>query len=214
MRKLILVLFSLSLTVFCFANGRCEKLEKEILKNPNVIEVGVGQHDKWTQEIYFAYITLTNDRYIKLVEFDRYLSGEYLSIESIGKKNADKIPEYEFVYGSYTTKIPDKEGYIHSYRMNAVKTEALSLVLKKDINNVDDIINNYDEIYALAEKLAKETPEERTNRRKDGKIQDDPNFSTTFGNFESDKCWGQVFSREYSSERTYDKYFDSMFADE
>ena len=213
MRKLILVLFSLSLTVFCFANGRCEKLEKEILKNPNVIEVKVGQYDKWTQEIYFADIYLKNGGYLEITEFNRYLSGKQLGVEKIGR-NSDGTPEYEFLLGSYTTKIPDKEGYIHSYRMNAVKTEALSLVLKKDINNVGDIINNYDEIYALAEKLAKETPEERTNRRKYGKIQDDPNFSSTFGNFESDKCWGQVFSREYSSERTYDKYFDSMFADE
>ncbi len=213
MRKLILVLFSLSLTVFCFANGRCEKLEKEILKNPNVIEVKVGQYDKWTQEIYFADIYLKNGGYLEITEFNRYLSGKQLGVEKIGR-NSDGTPEYEFLLGRYVEKKPDKNGFIYTYRMNAVKTEALSLVLKKDINNVDDIINNYDEIYALAEKLAKETPEERTNRRKDGKIQDDPNFSTTFGNFESDKCWGQVFSREYSSERTYDKYFDSMFADE
>ncbi len=213
MKKILLILISLSFVISCFPNGRCEKLEKEILKNPNVIEVKVGQYDKWTQEIYFADIYLKNGGYLELTEFNRYLSGKQLGVEKIGR-NPDGTPEYEFLYGSYTTKIPDKEGYIHSYRMNAVKTEALSLVLKKDINNVGDIINNYDEIYALAEKLAKETPEERTNRRKDGKIQDDPNFSTTFGNFESDKCWGQAFSREYSSERTYDKYTDFMFADE
>ncbi|MBP5603032.1 MAG: hypothetical protein J6X78_09950 [Treponema sp.] len=213
MRKLILVLFSLSLTVFCFANGRCEKLEKEILKNPNVIEVKVGQYDKWTQEIYFADIYLKNGGYLEITEFNRYLSGKQLGVEKIGR-NSDGTPEYEFLLGRYVEKKPDKNGFIYTYRMDAVKTEALSLVLKKDINNVGDIINNYDEIYILAEKLAKETPEERTNRRKDGEIQDDSNFSSTFGNFESDKCWGQVFSREYSSERTYDKYFDSMFADE
>ena len=214
MKKVILILVSLSLAVSCFANGRCEKLKREIMKNPNVSEVlRLGQYDKWTQEIYFADIYLKNGGYLELTEFNRYLSGKQLGVEKIGR-NPDGTPEYEFLLGSYVEKKPDKEGYIHGYRMNAVKTEALSLVLKKDINNVGDIINNYDEIYALAEKLAKETPEERTNRRKDGKIQDDPNFSDTFGNFESDKCWGQVFAREYSSERTYDKYVDSMFADE
>ncbi|MBR3814480.1 MAG: hypothetical protein IKK38_11485, partial [Spirochaetaceae bacterium] len=63
MKKILLILISLSFVISCFANGRCEKLEKEILKNPNVIEVKVGQYDKWTQEIYFADIYLKNGGY-------------------------------------------------------------------------------------------------------------------------------------------------------
>ncbi|MBP5794140.1 MAG: hypothetical protein J6W46_10955, partial [Spirochaetaceae bacterium] len=85
MKKVILILVSLFLTVFCSANGRCEKLEKEILKNPNVIEVGVGQHDKWTQEIYFADIYLKNGGYLEITEFNRYLSGKQLGVEKIGR---------------------------------------------------------------------------------------------------------------------------------
>ncbi|NLF84095.1 MAG: hypothetical protein GX568_08965 [Candidatus Gastranaerophilales bacterium] len=190
MKKIILIIIPLLLANFCFANGRCEILERKILKNPNVSEVLVGKHDKWFQEIYWTRIHLKNGGYLRLIEFDRYLSGNRLGIEYIGI-NPDEIPEYEFVYGHYIEKIPDKKGYIHSYRMNAVRTDALSLLLKKEIHNVHDIINNYDEIYVLAETLAKETPEERTKRRKDGKIQDDPNFLNVYGNFESDKCWGK-----------------------
>ena len=118
----------------------------------------------------------------------------------------------ELIY-HYLDRIHDKNGFIYTYRMDAVKTEALSVVLKKDINNVGDIINNYDEIYILAETLAKETPKERTKRRKDGEIQDDPNFSATFGNFESDKCWGQIFVSKYCL-RTFGECSAPMFADE
>ncbi|MBR4823978.1 MAG: hypothetical protein IKZ86_04205 [Spirochaetaceae bacterium] len=184
MKKVILILVSLFLVSFCFANGRCEKLEKEILKNPNVIEVGVGQHDKWTQEIYFAYITLTNDRYIKLVEFDRYLSGERLCIECLGN-NPEKKFEYEFI------------------RIDCI---ALSALFNKNISTVNDIINNYDEIYKLAATLAKETPEERT-QRKNMKCTDS-GYTDRLGNYKSDKRCGYVFAR-YINEP-----FESMFADE
>lgn len=212
MKKVILILVSLFLTVFCSANGRCEKLEKEILKNPNVQDVEVVQYDKRTQEIYFADIYLKNGGYLFLTEFTRNLTGDRLSVGYIGK-NPDRTYEYEFLYGSYTTKKTDESDSIRSYRMNAVRANALSIVLKKDIRNVDDFINNYDEIYILAETLAKETPKERTKRRKDGEIQDDPNFSATFGNFESDKCWGQIFVSKYCL-RTFGECSAPMFADE
>lgn len=213
MKKILLILISLSFVISCFPNGRCEKLKKEILKNPNVQEVKTGQYDKWSQEIYFADIYLRNGGYLLITEFSRNLTGNWLSVKCLGR-NTDGTSEYEFLCGNYTTKETDESDSIKSYSMSAVRADALSIVLKKEIHTVVDIINNYDEIYILAETLAKETPEERTNRRKDGKIQDDPNFSTTFGNFESDKCWGQIFARKYSPERTYDKYTDFMFADE
>ena len=98
MKKVILILVSLFLVSFCYANGRCEKLEKEILKNPNVIEVKVGQYDKWTQEIYWADIYLKNGGYLELTEFNRYLSGKQLGVEKIGR-NPDGTPEYEFLLG-------------------------------------------------------------------------------------------------------------------
>ncbi|NLK45872.1 MAG: hypothetical protein GX297_04370 [Treponema sp.] len=45
MKKTVLILFSLFLTAFCFANGkaeRCEQLKLEIMKNPNVLSADVG----------------------------------------------------------------------------------------------------------------------------------------------------------------------------
>lgn len=213
MKKILLILISLSFVISCFPNGRCEKLEKEILKNPNVQEVKVGQYDKWSQEIYFADIYLRNGGYLLITEFGRNLTGNWLSVKCLGR-NPDGTSEYEFLCGNYTTKETDESDSIKSYSMSAVRADALSIVLKKEIHTVVDIINNYDEIYILAETLAKETPEERTRRRKNGEIQYNPNFSSILGNFESDKCWGQIFARKYSPERTYDKYTDFMFADE
>lgn len=201
-KSLLFLLF----TIFCFANGRCEKLEREIMKNSNVLEVNVGQYDKWSSEIYYANITLTNNRYIRLVEFNRNLSGNRLGIEYIGKDTDGNI-EYEFAYGNYTTKIPDKKtGLIYSGRMNDFRTEALSLILNKEICTVNEIINNYDEIYSLTERLAEESPEDRTKRLKTGKIQDSPSFSNIFGNFENDECWGQVFATTIKNPDYYDMF--------
>ena len=209
MKQITLFLIFSCFSFICFANGIYEKMEIMIMKNNNVISAFVDGMNGDFGPPYYANVVLAENKVLHIVNFDKTLSGEWLGLEKIG--------EYEFVYGSYTIKTPDNEGYIHSYRMNAVKTEALSLVLKKDINNVNDIINNYEEIYALAETLAKESPEERTKRRKNGKIQDDPNFSSILGNFESDKCWGQVFVRKSSIESDYYPFKgepEPMFADE
>ena len=73
-------------------------------------------------------------------------------------------------------------------------------MLKKKIATVDDIVNNYNEIYELAETLARETPEERTNRRNDREIQNNENFSNVLGNFENDEYWGQVFVQNFSAD--------------
>ena len=45
------------------------------------------------------------------------------------------------------------------YELFNIDCIELSGLLNKEIHNVNDIINNYDEIYKLAEALAKETPE-------------------------------------------------------
>ena len=209
MRKLILVLFSLSLTVFCFANGRCEKLEKEILKNPNVLSVDVGQIDKWTEEIYFAHIILSNGILLEVREFNRDLSGKMISVERIG--------DCEFPYCTYAMKVPDKHGLNSAYLYTSIKTFQLSCLLKKKIITVDDIINNSDEIYAFAEMLSRESPEERTIRRNLGTTQNDPNFTGKLGNFETDEYWGQVFARAYSEDfwnTNPGDYWEGMFADE
>ncbi|MCQ2595823.1 MAG: hypothetical protein MJ196_11235, partial [Treponemataceae bacterium] len=76
--------------------------------------------------------------------------------------------------------------------------------------NVNDIINNYDEIYKLAEALAKETPEERTKRMKMERT--DPDFTEKLGNFDNGKYWGCVFARKYQS--PLDKETEPIFATE
>ena len=88
MKKVLICFILLSATVTaCFANGRCEKLEKEILKNPTVQEVKVAQYDKWSQEIYFADIYLKNGGFLTVCEFERDLSGKRLYVEYIGLIN-------------------------------------------------------------------------------------------------------------------------------
>lgn len=185
MKKVILILVSLFLTVFCFANGRCEKLEKEILKNPNVIEVKVGQYDKWSQEIYFADINLTNGGFLTVCEFGRDLSGKRLYVEYIGRNPAGKI-EYEFICG-----------------MDGINCRAMSALFNKNISSVDDIINNYDELYKLAEALAQETPEERSLR-----IRMKKSFIDKHGNYDTCEYWGVIFAKRMEEE------YSSMFADE
>ena len=201
MKKAILILVSLFLALSCFANGRCKKLEKEILKNPNVAEVlRLGQYDKWTQEIYWADIRLKNGGFLALREFDRNLSGDLLGIEYIGKNLDGKI-EYEFAGGYIITKNP-----YHETAMNDLRCRAISALFTKTITTVNDIIDNYDEIYALAESLAKETPEERYIRMK---IQwKDSDFTEKLGNFDDGKVYGQIFAKRREEE------YNSMFADE
>ena len=176
MKKLTALFAFLFLTAFCFANGRCDQLEKEIMKNPNVLEVKVGQHDKWSKEIYFADIDLKNGGYLCLEEFDRYLSGNTLCTHYIGK-NAEGKFEYEFTGWS------------------GINCRALTGLFNKEIRNVNDIINNYDEIYKLAAELAKETPEERTKRMK--MERSDPDFTEKLGNFDTGKSYGRVFAQIY-----------------
>lgn len=211
MKKLILLIAFLSLTTFCFTLGiqeEYEKMEKEIMENPQVVSVSVSGMDGEFGPPYYADIVLTSDRTLHIVEFDKTLSGDWMSISKIGN--------FEFGGGRYIKKIPNEKGLLDSYSMYEAHADILSIMLKKEILTIDDIINNYNEIQVLAEKLSKETAEERTRRRKLGKIQDDPNFLDKFGNFENDKCWGQVFAREYSKERRRNKpgYWEGMFADE
>ena len=191
MKKLTALFTFLFLTAFCFANGRCDRLEREIMKNSNVFKVTVVQYDKWTQEIYYADIYLKNDGYLLVDEFDRYLSGNNLNVLYIGRDAEGKI-EYEFV------------GF------RGVDCIELSGLLNKEIRNVNDIINNYDEIYKLAEALAKETPEERTKRMKMERT--DPDFTEKLGNFDNGKYWGCVFARKYQS--PLDKETEPIFATE
>ncbi len=165
------------LNSMAFANGRCDRLEREIMKNSNVSKVTVVQYDKWTQEIYYADIYLKNDGYLLVDEFDRYLSGDNINVLYIGRDAEGKI-EYEFVdFG--------------------INCRALTGLFNKEIRNVNDIINNYDEIYKLAAELAKETPEERTKRMKMERT--DPDFTEKLGNFDTGKSYGRVFARKYQS---------------
>ena len=85
MKKLTALFAFLFLTAFCFANGRCDQLEKEIMKNPNVLEAKVGQYDKRSQNIYGADIYLKNGGYLFVSEFDQNLSGNRLGVLYIGK---------------------------------------------------------------------------------------------------------------------------------
>ena len=176
MKKLTSLFAFLLLTAFCFANGRCDQLEKEIMNNPNVLEVKVGQHDKWSKEIYFAHIYLEDGGYLLIKEFDRYLSGDNIYIDKIGRNTEGEI-EYKFV------------GW------GGVNCRALTGLFNKEIRNVNDIINNYDEIYKLAAELAKETPEERTKRMK--MERSDPDFTEKLGNFDTGKSYGRVFAQIY-----------------
>ena len=190
MKKLTALFAFLFLATFCYANGRCDRLEREIMKNSNVSKVTVVQYDKWTQEIYFTDIYLKNDGYLLVDEFDRYLSGDNINVLYIGRDAEGKI-EYEFVdFG--------------------INCRALSGLLNREIRNVNDIINNYDEIYKLAAELAKETPEERTKRMKMERT--DPDFTEKLGNFDTGKYWGCVFARKYQS--PLDKETEPIFATE
>ena len=201
MKKVILILFALFLVSFCFANGRCEKLKREIMKNPNVSEVlRLGQYDKWNQEIYWADICLKNGGFLALREFDRNLSGDLLGIEYIGKNLDGKI-EYEFAGGYIITKNP-----YHQTAMNDFRCNAISALFNKTITTVNDIIDNYEEIYELAEVLANETPENRSKRRNLIKTQDDSTFIDKIGNFETEEFWGQVFAKRMEEE------YNSMFS--
>ncbi len=189
MKKAILILVSLFLVSFCYANGRCEKLKREIMKNPNVSKVlRLGQYDKWTQEIYWANIRLKNGGFLQLTEFDRNLTGDRLCIEFIGR-HPDGRPEYEFICG-----------------MDGINCYALSALFNKDICTVNDIINSYDEIYKLAEALAKESPEERSVRMKMKRT--DSDFTEKIGNFDDGKFYGRIFAKRREEE------YNSMFADE
>ena len=212
MKKVIFSVLFLCFSVFCFALGvheEYEKIEKKIMENPQVVSVFVsGMYGDFGPP-YYADIVLTGDRTLHIVKFDKTLSGEWIGIDRIG--------EYEFGLNSYIKKKLNEKGTIDGYLMANVKAEALSIMLSKEICTVDNIINNYDEIYSLAETLAKETREERSKRRKLGEIQDDPNFSNLIGNFESDECWGQVFARVYSKDNWHNPsgyYWEGMFADE
>ena len=212
MKKAIFGVIFLCFSVFCFALGvheEYEKIEKKIMENPQVVSVIVSGMGGNFGPPYYADIVLTGDRTLHIVKFDKTLSGEWIGIDRIG--------EYEFGLNSYIKKKLNEKGTIDGYLMANVKAEALSIMLSKEICTVDNIINNYDEIYSLAETLAKETREERSKRRKLGEIQDDPNFSNLIGNFESDKCWGQVFARVYSKDNWHNPsgyYWEGMFADE
>lgn len=213
MKRLLFIPMFLCFSVFCFALGvheEYEKIEKKIMENPQVVSVIVSGMGGNFGPPYYADIVLTGDRTLRIVEFDKTLSGERIGIDRIGI--------YEFGLGRYIKKIPDEDGIIHGYRVNEIRANVLSLILEKDIFSIDDIINNYDEIHAFTEKLAKETPEERSNRRILGVlIQNDPGFSKIFGNFESDECWGQVFARVYSKDNWHNPsgyYWEGMFADE
>lgn len=212
MKRLLFIPMFLCFSVFCFALGvheEYEKIEKKIMENPQVVSVFVsGMYGDFGPP-YYADIVLTGDRTLHIVKFDKTLSGEWIGIDRIG--------EYEFGLNSYIKKKLNEKGAIDGYLMANVKAEALSIMLSKEICTVDNIINNYDEIYSLAETLAKETQEERSKRRKLGEIQDDPGFSKIFGNFESDECWGQVFARVYSKDNWHNPsgyYWEGMFADE
>lgn len=212
MKRLLFIPMFLWFSVFCFALGvheEYEKIEKKIMENPQVVSVIVSGMGGNFGPPYYADIVLTGDRTLRIVEFDKTLSGEWIGIDRIG--------EYEFGQNSYIKKKLNEKGTIDGYLMVNVKAEALSIMLSKEICTVDNIINNYDEIYSLTEILAKETPEERSKRRKLGEIQDDPNFSNLIGNFESDECWGQVFARVYSKDNWHNPsgyYWEGMFADE
>ena len=203
MKKGAFVILFLSLFGLSFALGIHDTesfgiIEEKIMENPKVswVKVRGMNGDSYP---FTCMIKLVDGGSLSLTEFDKNLSGVNLRIYL--------IDEYEFVYGQYIEKIPDDKGILHGYRMNEIRTDVLSIVLNKKIRTVNDIINNYNEIYTLAETLSKETPEERTKRRKVDKIQNDPNFINELGNFENDECWGQIFVRHKS------EAYESMFVD-
>ena len=217
MKKILLIISSLSLAVFCFANGefeRCEQLKQEIMKNPNVSYVAnIFQYDTRSQDLFGADIYLKNGGYLSLIEFDRNLSGKGLSINYIGKDSNGTI-EYTFAFCWHEMKIPDKYGLNSAYMDGYIKSFQLSCFLNKEISTINDIINNYNEIYALAEALAKETPEERSKRRTRHKSDDDTMFSDKLGNFETDEYWGQVFVKRFNADDyIYPDKAEPMFAE-
>lgn len=89
----------LCFSVFCFALGvheEYEKIEKKIMENPQVVSVIVSGMGGNFGPPYYADIVLTGDRTLRIVEFDKTLSGERIGI--------DRIEIYEFGLGEYIKK--------------------------------------------------------------------------------------------------------------
>lgn len=191
MKKLVLsFLFILSI-FYCFAGGKKEKeqqlneikarMEARILENPNVESVKLYylEHKDFAWEIF---IILKN--------------GGRICIESCTENdllnnnicNIGMIGQY-FTWDWLFFKETDKRVDFLSYKLIAY-----SALLNIPLNSIDDYINNYEKLLELVEKIAVQTPQDRSKRS--NMFYKDSDFFNYAGNFETDEYYGMLFSKK------------------
>ena len=191
MKKLVLIFIFVLSIFYCFAGAKKEKeqqlneikarMEARILENPNVESVKLHylEHKDFAWEIFI--ILKNNGRIcIESCTENDLVNNNICNIGMIGQYFT-----WDWLFFKESARRVDFLSY---------KLIAYSALLNIPLNSIDDYINNYEKLLELVEKIAEQTPQDRSKRS--NMYYKDSDFFNYAGNFETDEYYGMLFSKK------------------